>query len=66
MLVLLIEGIFFFKYAVEIASCGMMYIPSFMNTGTGSGAMIYMPRFMKIGAGMSKFLRGYIYRHTAR
>jgi hypothetical protein len=23
------------KYAVEVASCGMIYIPSFMKIGTG-------------------------------
>jgi hypothetical protein len=62
MLVLLIEGIFY-KYAIEVASCGMMYVPSFMNTGTGiyaiemgSGAMIYIPSFIKIGAGIPKLL----------
>ena len=24
------------KHAVEIASCGMIYMPSFMNNGTGT------------------------------
>jgi hypothetical protein len=42
----------------------MIYIPSFMNTGTGvcaiemgSGAMIYIQSFIKIGAGIPKLLR---------
>jgi hypothetical protein len=35
MLVLLIGGIFFFKYAVEMVSGVMMYIPSFMTIGSG-------------------------------
>jgi hypothetical protein len=33
MLVLLIEWIY--EYAVEIISCGMIYIPRFMKTGIG-------------------------------
>jgi hypothetical protein len=28
------------KYAVEIASCGIIYVPSFMNIGTGVQANI--------------------------
>jgi hypothetical protein len=33
MLVLLIKGIY--GVAVEMASCGMIYVPSFMKIGTG-------------------------------
>jgi hypothetical protein len=29
-----------FKYAAEMASCGMIYIPSFMNIGTGIQAIL--------------------------
>jgi hypothetical protein len=38
MLVLLIEG--FMKYAVEMASCGMTYIPRFMKIVTGVQAIL--------------------------
>jgi hypothetical protein len=37
------------KYAVEM----------------GSGAMIYVPRFIKIGSGIQKLIRGYIYTQRA-
>jgi hypothetical protein len=30
----------FMAYAVEIASCGMIYIQSFMKTGTGVQAIL--------------------------
>jgi hypothetical protein len=30
----------FIKYAVEMASCGMINIPSFMKTGTGVQAIL--------------------------
>jgi hypothetical protein len=38
MLVLMIYGII--KYAVEIASCGMICIPSFMKIGIGVQAIL--------------------------
>jgi hypothetical protein len=38
----------FLKYAVEMASGGMIYIPS----------------FIKIGSGIQKLIGGYTYRHT--
>jgi hypothetical protein len=28
------------KYVVEMASCGMIYIPSFMKIGTGAQAIL--------------------------
>jgi hypothetical protein len=28
------------KYAVEMASCGMIYVPSFMKIGTGVQAIL--------------------------
>jgi hypothetical protein len=38
MLVLLIKRIY--KYTVEMASCGMIYIRSFVKTGTGIQAIL--------------------------
>jgi hypothetical protein len=38
MLVLLIEGIY--KYAVRVASCGMIYVLSFTRTGRGVQAIL--------------------------
>jgi hypothetical protein len=39
MLVLLMGGIFF-NYAVEVALCGTMHLPSFMKTATGVQAIL--------------------------
>jgi hypothetical protein len=36
------------KYAVEM----------------GSGVMIYIPSFIKIGSGIQKLIRGHAHRHT--
>jgi hypothetical protein len=32
----------------------------------GSGAMIYIPNFIKIGSGIQKLMGGYMYRHAHR
>jgi hypothetical protein len=34
--------------------------------GMGSGAMMYIPSFIKTGSGIQKLIGGYTYRHTAR
>jgi hypothetical protein len=34
------------------------------TVGMGSDAMIYIPSFIKTGSGFQKLLGGYTYRHT--
>jgi hypothetical protein len=41
------------KYAIEMASGGMIYIPGFIQIGSG------MQKFLCVGGG-----GGYTYRHT--
>jgi F0F1-type ATP synthase alpha subunit len=43
------------KYTVEMASCGMIYIPSFMKIATGVQAI---PSFIKIGSGIQNLIEG--------
>jgi hypothetical protein len=55
------------KYAVEMASCGMIYIPWSMKIGTGVQAILKfcLRNFIGCNIGITyKLIGGYTYRHT--